>query len=355
MDLADFSWYRGNLSWLPSHTIFLAKAGSHAYGTATPTSDLDLRGIAIAPKEFYLGNLHNFEQAECKGDPDVTIFNLKKFVQLATDCNPNIVETLFIDESDWIIPQSVQWPLGDFLRTPFGLLLNHRALFLSQKAKHTFTGYAISQVKRIRTHRKWLLNPPAGGPDRADFGLKPGESSLGKEQMGLIEARIRKMGDHLAGEGMDKADLDNIDYALVSSAVEQANIARELIPVIMAERRFGNAVKEWSQYQTWLATRNPKRSDLEKRFGYDTKHGAHVVRLLRMGAEILGEGKVVVKRPDAEELLAIRNGAWPFEVLEAWALKEEAKIKSMPSELPREPDRARIDGLLVSILEDNLY
>mgnify|MGYP001607055563 CR=1 FL=1 len=42
------------------------------------------------------------------------------------------------------------------------------------------------------------------------------------------------------------------------------------------------------------------------------KHAMHLVRLMRMCKEILITCEVVVKRPDREELLAIRNGAWSY-------------------------------------------
>lgn len=45
----------------------------------------------------------------------------------------------------------------------------------------------------------------------------------------------------------------------------------------------------------------------------NSKHASHLVRLMRMGKEILLTGKVTVKRPDAEELLFIKNGGWSYE------------------------------------------
>jgi hypothetical protein len=51
----DWTTYKGNLKWLPARTIYLTRHGSHAYGTSLPTSDLDIRGIAIAPIHYYLG------------------------------------------------------------------------------------------------------------------------------------------------------------------------------------------------------------------------------------------------------------------------------------------------------------
>src|SRR5689334_6384272 len=92
--------YQGNLPWLVPRTIYLSRHGSHAYGTSRPTSDLDLRGVAIPPRAYLLGSLRRFEQAEQKGDPDVVIFALAKFMGLAAECNPNVLEILYTEESD---------------------------------------------------------------------------------------------------------------------------------------------------------------------------------------------------------------------------------------------------------------
>lgn len=80
-----FDWkpvYSGNLPWVPSRTIYLTRHGSHAYGTNLPTSDLDLRGVMIAPREYYLGFLNTVEQVT-QSEPDLTVFELRKFMKLA--------------------------------------------------------------------------------------------------------------------------------------------------------------------------------------------------------------------------------------------------------------------------------
>ena len=46
--------------------ILLHLAGSRLYGNSTPTSDIDLRGIFIAPPETKLGILNKVEQLEGK-------------------------------------------------------------------------------------------------------------------------------------------------------------------------------------------------------------------------------------------------------------------------------------------------
>lgn len=350
--LADFSWYRGNLDWLKVRTIFLTKHGSHAYGTNLPTSDIDIKGIAIAPREYYLGFLKTFEQAEVREPIDAVIYEIRKFFDLAAKCNPNIIEVLFTNESDWILGD--KWISDNYWTGAWDKIYENRDFFLSQKAQHTFSGYAFSQLNRIKTHRAWLLNPPKKQPERSDFDLKDGESTLGKEQLGIIEAKIRKLENAAGGQGVTK---DRLDVHLVVNALESLNIGTNLLPIILAERRYAAACRNWSSYQKWKAERNPARAELEAKFGYDTKHAMHLVRLLRMAGEILGSGRVVVKRvDDAAELIRVRMGDWSYDQLMEYALKTEARLEVLAkdSPLPREPDRVTLDKLLVEVITSAL-
>ena len=133
--------------------IFRCKSGSHAYGTNTPASDIDERGVFIAPPKFSLGCLFNVEQVQISGE-DTEIYELAKFVRLATDCNPNIIELLYTDNEN-IISIDQAWQR----------MVEHRHLFLSKKAKHTFSGYAMAQMKRIKGHNKWI-NEEARGVEK---------------------------------------------------------------------------------------------------------------------------------------------------------------------------------------------
>lgn len=341
--ISDFTWYHGNLTWLRERTICLVKHGSQAYGTSLPTSDLDIKGVAIPPAPYFFGSLHRFEQAESK-DPDAVVFDIRKFVALATDCNPNIIEILFVDESDLLITSQY----SDVLRL-------HRNLFLSKRAQHSFSGYAMAQLKRIKTHRRWLLEPPKKHPERVDFGLFD-QHKVDRDSLAAVEARVRKAEDKLGGEGWTKDRVAERDELLVTSVAGELDLAPKLIPLILAERRYGNAMRNWVAYEKWKAERNPKRAELEARHGYDTKHGMHLVRLMRMALEIIGEQRVFVRRPDATELLAIRGGAWSYDRLMAWAEEMERRLAAiaLTSTLRKEPDREAIDGILVGIVSDYL-
>ncbi len=342
--------YRGNLDWLQARTIFLTRSGSHAYGTNIEGSDEDFKGICIAPIRYYLGNLHHFEQADKGfGGADATIYDIKKFFELASKCNPNIIELLFTDESDWVWPNfNHMWRDSPYWND----LRYNRDLFISKLARHTFSGYAMAQLKRIKTHRRWLLNPMEEMPTRKQFKL-PDAPTLDRDQLNAITSEVDKLADKAGGEGFTKDRVEDKDEELVTSVAQKHNLSANLIETIVNERRFRNAMANWHQYQSWKSERNEKRSALEAKFGYDTKHGMHLVRLMRMATEILNGHGVIVKRPDAKELLEIRNGAWDYERLMLWAegMDEDLEKSYKFSKLPHGPDRQKIDDLLIDLID----
>lgn len=98
-----------------------------------------------------------------------------------------------------------------------------------------------------------------------------------------------------------------------------------------------------------------KRKELVNRHGYDTKNGAHAIRLLRMGVEFLRTGTMTVYREhDGEEIRAIKRGEWPLSKLQAEAerLFAEAREARAASPLPEHPNEDAVDEMLVSATLD---
>ena len=74
-------------------------------------------------------------------------------------------------------------------------------------------------------------------------------------------------------------------------------------------------------------------------------------------AEIITTGKVVVKRPDAQELLAIRDGAWTYEQLIEWSDTQEEQLKELYKTcnvLPIVPDVGKLEELCIKIISEFL-
>ena len=92
-----------------------------------------------------------------------------------------------------------------------------------------------------------------------------------------------------------------------------------------------------------------KRKSLVDKHGYDTKSAAHLIRLLRMGREFLSLGKLLVERPDAEQLLEIKRGEWSLDRVkrEAEKLFDQIRYAFVYSSLPADIDMEAVNRLCV--------
>lgn len=98
-----------------------------------------------------------------------------------------------------------------------------------------------------------------------------------------------------------------------------------------------------------------KRRALVDRFGYDIKHASHAIRLLRMGAEFLRDGQLRVYREhDADDLRAIKRGEWSLDAVQehAAALLSMTEQLVERSPLPEQPDRMKIERVLMDVTRD---
>jgi len=231
-----------------------------------------------------------FEQHESEGG-DHVIYSLAKFIRLALQGNPNLLETLYTHPDDVI-----------FVNAAGQQLIDSRECFLSKQVGLRFLGYAQHQQQRMDRHRRWLIDPPTGAPQPEEFGAQ------------------------LEGGRAKFADADQ-------------------------RKAFDAAVKHWSHFRTWRANRNPSRAALEDAYGYDSKHGMHPVRLLRMGIEVSNEHTLHVRRPDAVELLALRDGSLDYAALQRMVEEHVNELQRAveSSTLPDEPDAATAEALLIQL------
>lgn len=297
--------------YIEKKTIYQTVTGSKLYGTDTPESDTDTKGICIIDKRYYVGFLGNFNQWQ-DSEEDTEIYDIRKAFNLIANANPNMFDLVFAPREYWV-KSSPYWET----------IYNHRYEFLSKKAKFTYSGYAIAQLRRIETHRKWLLNPPDHQPTREEFGFK--ECPVSKD---LIRATLSIPSGILA---------DNVKDGIIK------------------EQKYQEALKNWQNYQEWKKNRNPKRAELEARIGYDSKHAMHLIRLMRTGKEILTQGEVFVSRRniDADELKSIRNCEWSYDkvVQEARAADLELNELYEKSTLRHGPDMNKLNDLCIEVTE----
>lgn len=146
--------------WLPKSIQYLATVGSISYGCNLTTSDKDLVGFCIPPKDvvfphtsgilvgfdkakvFEQWQLHHVQDTTANGgkgqEYDFSVYGIIRYFKLCMDCNANMIDSLFVD-ADCVLHCT---PLA-------GMVRSNKDLFLCKKAFHTFTGYLHSQVAKL--------------------------------------------------------------------------------------------------------------------------------------------------------------------------------------------------------------
>jgi hypothetical protein len=297
---------------LPEGLISLCWRGSVAHGMYVPQSDpdsiddKDVMGIYIAPLEHYLGFGREDVYEKWEGEWDCVFYEVRKFIGLLLNCNPNVLSLL------WLKPN------GIIYENAFGARLReNRDLFVTRKAYHSFSGYAHAQFKKM--------------------------ISFNQEAQELMQ----QLEEQLIGLGIDPESCDAGDSLRTLDGASFVGATPAMMEVVKRYR--GERRRYYSG-----GYMGKKRRELVRRVGYDAKNAAHLIRLLRMGIEFLTEGTIYVERADAPELLDIKRGAWPLEKVKSEAerlfqLSQEAYVRST---LPPEPDRARAERLCVEMISE---
>ena len=339
-----------------------AVSGSQAYGLATADSDLDIRGVFMAPLE-QLYDLSTYQPQVQDEGHNTVFFELGRFLELLGKNNPTVMELLASPK------ECVRYrdPLMGRIRP---------ADFLSKLCRDTFGQYALAQVKKARGLNKKIANPVPvqrktvldccfvtdGGQSRP---LKAwlGDKGIDQRFCGLV--CLDRM-PHLYALYHDRAGQDvcesQLGYAGIVRDEESAgDVCLSSVPkgepvqayLTFNRDLFKKICKEYKAYWEWVEQRNQARYQSTVAHGgnYDAKNMMHTFRLLAMAEEIAGEGVIRVLRPDRDRLLAIRRGESDYETLVAEAESRIHRIAILfeHSALPERPDLERIHSLLVTL------
>jgi predicted nucleotidyltransferase len=372
------------MNWVLPNTMYVTLHGSRCYGLNNELSDVDVKGIFVPPLEIEDDLFQRFEQIENDinlenilsnlknpKNPkfESVIYSLRKFMVLASNVNPNIIELLWTDPSDHL------------LITPMmKKFLEKRDLFLSSKAKFTFSGYAFAQAAKIDRHRKWIVLGDLKKPTRVDYGLPETRPSQLDEVFGFIKSEVERW--NLSKYPMDEMDRSNLketiwellynisqvkvgwdnwpqvyEAGVIEQLSRKYDLKEEVVSLLNREREYKRASEQYHSWLNWKENRNPDRHQLEMKSGYDTKHASHLVRLMRMGYEILTEGKVIVKRPDREEILSIKNGAWSYDKVMEYANSMQKKLDEAykTTKLPKNVNFEKVNDLYHSLVNVRKY
>jgi hypothetical protein len=155
-------------TWVEKDTILRCVVGSSVHGVSTGTDDRDEMGVCLEPFPLAYGCSGQFDQYIYRtatertgkhdepsqpGDLDLTIYSLRKWVNLALKGNPTVLLLLYAPPSAVV----TQDPRGRILR-------ELAPAFVSKRAGKAFMGYLQAQRMRLmgqkakNVHRQALVD-----------------------------------------------------------------------------------------------------------------------------------------------------------------------------------------------------
>ena len=352
--------------------LFKAIVGSQAYGTNTPTSDIDIKGIYI---QNPLDILSFYYKPQINVDKDTCYYEIRRFLELLLTSNPTMLELLFTPEN-CILYKTDIWEL----------IQKQRSLFITKECQNSFLGYARQQIYKAQGLNKKMNweQDKITRKSPIDFltvleGIqtKPLKTYLKEHNLKENFCGLAKI-DHTqqlyALYYDDIADIINTsdstnprykdfkphgykgicnDSQLLLSEIPKYQIANHLCYVSYNLNGFQQHCKDYNSYQTWLKERNLNRYVDVKNHQQkiDGKNIMHCYRLLTMAKEIALYGTINVRRSDAEDLLKIRRGEVSLNdlIIKANDLFVEITELFKQSSLPEHIDKNTVHILLKDI------
>ncbi|MDE5946150.1 MAG: nucleotidyltransferase domain-containing protein [Oscillospiraceae bacterium] len=312
---------------LGNNIILLGLGGSHAYGTETDTSDLDIRGCALNSKREILCN-ENFEQTT-NSVTDTTIYSFTKLIKLLTECNPNTIEILGLKPEHYLY-------LSDIGRE----LLDNKKMFLSKKAIYSFGGYATAQFRRLDNKSSRLAEQSIQEKHILN-SIKNASLSFKEMYFSYPEDSIKLYIDDAINEELDKEIFMDIclKHYPLRDYKEMWN-------------RISDIVRDYGK----IGKRNQNAISHNK-LG---KHMMHLVRLYIMCIDILEKEEIITYRETEHNLLMdIRKGKFLdikgqptedfFELIENY--KSRLEYAKSNTNLPNAPDYKKIKDFVMYVNE----
>jgi RNA repair pathway DNA polymerase beta family len=306
--------------------------GAHLYGTDTPESDFDIKGVYLpeardillqrVPPSVTASRQKDANERNRPDDTDREYYSLQRYLALLVAGQTVAIDMLFAPETAMTAPPA---PLWREVQDNAHRFVNRRAA--------AFVRYCRQQANK--------------------YGIKGSRVPAARTALTLIQAAEEKHGT--------AARLGTLDSALTRLAAETQHVA-----LVDAELRGGAVVRQLEVcgrkipltasvktprevLQRLVATYGQRTRQAEKNEGVDWKALSHAVRVGREAVELFRTGRILFPLPYADHLTRIKRGALPYAVVadEIEQLLDDVIAAAARSSLPAVPDEAAMNELVL--------
>jgi len=280
--------------------------GSHAFGLASASSDVDVKGVFLAPFDRWAGLAETPHEIHDETS-DTSLWEVEACIRQALRADPNTLEMLHS-------------PLVQTVTDDGQALLDLRDAFASKRVVGTFGRYAQRQLQKLH------------GAQRRRRAL-----------LELLDA--------IAGKSLSRDGA----IALLSSVSGDDDGAAVLQDLLQSTADRGvTPTRAWDDFVV-VARDNPTLLLPKAR----PKHGMNLVRLLHSCAHFLDEGVPMLQVPEPLRtlLLSMKAGDASDDDVHLAVAEANARIEErLPhTKLPDEPDVERANALLVALRQRSAF
>lgn len=315
--------------------IIEVKFGSHLYGTDTPLSDADFKGIYLpTARQIVLGKAkHNISvsrpkqefEKNNKDDVDMETFSLQEFLRLLMEGQTVALDMLFSPDSFHVV-KGEQYHL-------FKTIYENRHRLLS-KGILSFIGYARKQAGK--------------------YGIKGSRVRAVRETIEFLNGCNSVL---LLKDPEIKAELDAFvsrgsEFIQYVQIPDMNQVICTYLEVCGRKFQLTNSVKYTLAILNKIYDEYGHRAKLaEANDGIDWKALSHAVRVNFEGQELLTTGFITFPCTERKLLLDIKTGKLPYKEVELIIEKglqdlEEAQVNSI---LPAKPDHQWAEDFLYDV------
>lgn len=308
----------------PNNVVLLCVHGSHLYGTNTPNSDKDYKGIYQTPVEdIILGKNQETIRFNSKGagdhrrntkdDIDYEYKELRRFINDALAGHMYAIDLLFSTPTHWLEYNGIWQDI-----------INNRQKLLSSDIK-PYLDYIKGQA--------------------AKYGLKGGR---------LAEViRFRDwLGTNFSSLQVGKV-FDQFEQSEYIKLVQLPDKAGNAVPYIkVLEKHYQLSHKCGGlgyQLSNWIKEYGTSSVEAMQNKGVNFKAVSHAFRGCFQLKELLAFGHITLPLHNREFLIEVKEGKYPYPQLQDQLEELMDSINDIESVLPPQPDRAYWDEWLVNV------
>lgn len=311
--------------------IVRMKFGSHLYGTATPTSDLDFKSVFMpsarsillqsAPKTIHDRRPKGLGEKNYAGEIDEERISIQKFLGLAAEGQAMALDMLFAPAAAF-----ETMPLREWLE-----IVANRARLLSRNSA-AFVGYLRQQANK--------------------YGIKGSRVAASRSALAIIEEALATHGPKARLEVLATSiDVLVKDSEHMAVFAENGGSAR-FWQVCDRKMSFTVSIKTARDIMQRVVDEYGRRALMaENQQRVDWKALSHAVRVGEQALELLHTGHITFPLTKAAHIVDIKLGRLLYQdvAAEIEDLLERVEAAGQASALPDEPDYGWISDFVESV------